>query len=118
MVSGSGHPTGGRRRKRKSPPATSADLLEPPRLSEHLMDGPSGDEEESEAKRLCSTSTTPESGRAKDPDEYGRLIGNSSSVDLSDEEDGFGDKELTNTREHDEEVANDLRDPSDSRSGY
>ena len=51
MVSGSEHPTGGRRKKHKSPPATSADLLEPPRLPEHLMDGPSSDEEENEAKR-------------------------------------------------------------------
>ena len=39
-----------------------------------------------------------------------RLMG-VSSVDLSDEEDGFGDGELTDTQEHDEEVANDLRDP-------
>ena len=63
------------------------------------MDGPSGDEE--------ATSTTPKSGRAKDPDEYGRLMG-VSSVDLSGEEDGFGDGELTDTQEQDEEVANDL----------
>ena len=39
------------------------------------MDGPSGDEEESEAKRPRSTSTTPKSGRAFDPDEYDRLMG-------------------------------------------
>ena len=75
MVSGSGHPTGGRRRKPKNPAVTIAEFLEPPRLPEHLMDGPSGDEEESEAKRPRSTSTTPKSGRAVAPDEYDRLIG-------------------------------------------
>ena len=79
----------GRRRKCKSPPAASADLLEPQRLTEHLTHGPSGDEEESEAKRPRSTSTTPKSRRAKDPDEHDRLMG-ISAVDLSDEENGFG----------------------------
>ena len=54
------------------------------------MDGPTGNEEKSEAKRPRSTSTTPKSGRAKDPDEHDRLMG-ISWVDLSDEEDGFGD---------------------------
>ena len=117
MASGSEHPTGGRRRKHKSPPATSADLLEPLRLSEHLMDSPSGDEKESEAKRPRSTWTTPKSGRAKNPDEYDHLMG-ISSVDLFDKEDGFGDGELTDTQEHDEEVANDLRDTIDYQSGY
>ena len=82
------------------------------------MDGPSGDEEESEASdhaplRLLRSSED----RAKDPDEYDRLIG-ISLVDLSDEEDGFGDGELTDAQEQDEEVANDLRDPIDSRSGF
>ena len=50
MASGSGHPTKGRRRKHKSPPDKPTDLLEPPRLPEHLMDDPSSDEEEREAK--------------------------------------------------------------------
>ena len=91
MASGSGYATGGRRRKHKSPAVAPAELLEPPRLPEHLMDGPSVDEEESEAKRPCSTSTTPKPGRATDPNEYDCLMG-VSSVDLSGEEDGFGDR--------------------------
>ena len=49
---------------------------------------PSGDEEESEAKRPRSASTTPKSARAREPDEYDRLMG-ISSIDLSDERDGF-----------------------------
>ena len=40
-----------------------------------------------------------------------------SSVDLSDEEDGFGDSELTDTQEQDEGVADDLTTPINSRSG-
>ena len=36
MASGSGHPTGGRRRKHKSPAATPAELLDPPVLPEYL----------------------------------------------------------------------------------
>ena len=81
------------------------------------MDGPSGDEEESEAKRPRSVSTALKSGRAREPDECDRLMG-TSSLDLSEEEDGFGDGELTDTQEHEEEVANDLRGSIDSRSGY
>ena len=60
--SGRGHLTGGTRRKRKSSPALPTAPLAPPRLPEHLLDGLSGDEEESERKRPRSTSTTPKSG--------------------------------------------------------
>ena len=53
--------------------------LRPPILPEHLKgddkDGPSGSEEEKDAKRLRSTSTTPRSGRGADPDEYDRAMG-------------------------------------------
>ena len=70
----SGHPTGGGRRKHKQPQLLHP--IEPPCLPEHLLDGgPSGDEEENVAKRPCSTSTTPKSGKGVDPDEYGRLMG-------------------------------------------
>ena len=42
-------------------------------------DGPSGSEEEKDAKRMRSTSTTPRSGRGTDPDEYDRIVGISSA---------------------------------------
>ena len=47
----------GRRETKKTQDLTSfiRALLEPPRLPEHLLDGPSGDEEESEAKQPRST---------------------------------------------------------------
>ena len=51
-----------------------------------------------------------------DPDEYDRLMG-IPSVDLSGEEDGFGDRELTDTQDLDEEVADDLTNPVDSYFG-
>ena len=51
-----------------------------------------------------------------DPDEYDRLMG-ISSVDLSNEEDGFGDGELTDTHEQEDEVAINLSNPKYSRSG-
>ena len=41
------------------------------------------------------------------PNEYGRLMG-IASMDLSEEEDEFGDGEPTDTQDLDEEVANDL----------
>ena len=111
MASGSGHPTAGRRRKYKSPATRAAeeaaDLLEPPLPPEHLRgdDGPSGSEEESEAKRPQSASTTPKSGRGVNPDEYDRLMG-ISSVNPS-EEDRLGDGEVTDTEGMEEGVAND-----------
>ena len=81
MASGSGHPTAGRRRKYKSPATRAAeeaaDLLEPPLPPEHLRgdDGPNGHEEENDAKRPSSTSTTP---KGPHPDEYDRLMETSS----------------------------------------
>ena len=39
------------------------------------------------------------------------IVDGISSVDLSNEEDGFGDGELTDTQDLDEEVANDLSNP-------
>ena len=43
MASERGHPTGGRRRKYKSPAGAPADALEPPQPSQDLKrDGPSG----------------------------------------------------------------------------
>ena len=88
----------------------------PPRLPEHLLDGPSGDEEESEAKGPCSTSTTPKSGKGMDPDECDHLMG-ITSVDFSSEEDGFGDGELTDTENPIGRVADDSATPAGSHSG-
>ena len=51
-----------------------------------------------------------------DPDEYDRVVG-ISSVDLSSEEDRFGDKELTDTENPVEGVANNSGTPMDSHSG-
>ena len=86
--SGSGHRTGGTRRKHKSPAASSAAPLPSPSLPDHLIDGPSGDEKENKAKRPRSTSTTPKSGRGMDPDEHDGLMG-TNSVDLSSEKIGL-----------------------------
>ena len=50
----------------------------PPSLPDHLRDdedGPSRSEEEKEAKRLRSASTTPRSFRGTDPDDYDRVMG-------------------------------------------
>ena len=95
---GSGHPTGGRRRKYKNPAVSSAASLPLPRLPDHLVDGPSGDEKENEAKSPPSASTIPKSGRGMDPNEYDRLMV-INSVDLSSEEDRFGDRETDRHRE-------------------
>ena len=73
------------------------------------MDGPSGDEEEGEARRPRSTSTTPKSGRGMDPDGYDCLMG-IQPVGLS-EEDGLGDgevSEMTDTENLDEGVGESL----------
>ena len=114
--SGIGHPTGGRKRKYKNPAVSSAGSLPLPRLPDHLIDGPSCDEEESEAKRPRSTSTTPKSGREMDPDECDRLMG-IISVDLSSEEDRFGDGELTDTENPISRVADDSGAPVESHFG-
>ena len=67
------HPTGGGRRKGKSPPGQPQlpDLPPAPQgggLSEDT-------EEEKDAKRPRSSSTTPKSGRGLEPYEYDRLMG-------------------------------------------
>ena len=51
-----------------------------------------------------------------DPDEWDRLMG-ITSVDISFEENGFGDGELTDTENPIEGVANDSATPLDSHSG-
>ena len=73
-------------------------------------------EEENEAKRPRSTSTTPKSGKGMHPDECDRLMG-ITSVDLSAEEDGFGDGELTDTENPIRGVADDSTTPVDSHPG-
>ena len=103
-------------RKHKNPAASSAASLPLPRLPDHLIDGPSDDEKENEAKRHRSISTTPKSGRGMDPDEYDLMIG-INSADLSSEEDRFGDRELTDTENPIEGVANDSGTPVRSHSG-
>ena len=81
MASGRGHPTAGRRRKYGGPATRAAeeavDHLEAPVLPEYVRgdDGPSGDDEEKDVKRPRSTSTTPNSARGVDPDEFDRLMG-------------------------------------------
>ena len=111
MASGSGRPTAGRRRKYKSPATRAAeeavDHLAAPILPELLRgdDGPSGDDEEKDAKRPRSTSTAPTSARGMDPDKYDRLMG-TSSVNPS-EGDRFGDGDVTDTEEMAEGVAHD-----------
>ena len=82
------HPTAGRRSKYKSLATREAEeaveSLQPPILPEYLKgddaDGPSGSEEEKDAKRLRSTSTTPGSGRGTDPDDYDQGVANDSGV--------------------------------------
>ena len=68
-------------------------------------DGPSGSEEEKDAKRMRSTSTTPRSGRGTDPDEYDRIMGISSVLPL--EMERFGDGNVTDTEGIDQGVADD-----------
>ena len=106
------HPTAGIRRKYKSP-ATRAveeavERLQPP-IPEYLKgddeDGTSGSEEEKDAKRLRSTSTTPRSGRGTDPDDYDRVMGISSAQPS--EIGRFGDGNVTDVEGIDQGVAND-----------
>ena len=80
MASGSGHPTAEREETATRAAEEAADRLEPLVLPEYLRgdDGPSGDEE-TDAMRPRSTSTTPKSARNMDPDEYDRLVGVSSA---------------------------------------
>ena len=111
MASGSS-PTAGRRRKYKScatrAAEEAADRLEQPVLPElsYLRghDGPSDNEEENDAKRPRSTSTTPKSARGMDPDEYDRMMGVSSAHPS--EGDRFGDGNVTDTEEMGHGVAN------------
>ena len=65
-------------RKHKNPPLVH---LVPPVLPDHLRgddDGPIRSDEEKEAKRMRSASTTPRSVRGTDPDDYDRVVGVSS----------------------------------------
>ena len=73
-----GHPTQGRRRRRKSPSnASIAPLLPVPRLADHLdtNDGPSDEEGGKEAKRQKSEPTTPISTSSRPPNEYDEVMG-------------------------------------------
>ena len=71
------HPTAGRRRRQKSPAATSQmHDLPMPLLRDHLAaedDGPS--KEEKDAKSLRSASTIPRSARGTHPNDYDRVMG-------------------------------------------
>ena len=113
--SGSGRPTGGKRRKYKSPAAQAAAPLQLPRMPDNL-NGSSEDEVENEANGPHSTSTTPKSGRWLYPDECDRLMG-INSVEPTSEEDRYGDGDLTDTEVHPHGVADDSGTPADSRSG-
>ena len=72
------HPTAGRRRRHKSPPALHATVALPvPRLADHLdtENGPSNEEGEKEAKRQRSEPTTPISTSSRLPYEYDEVMG-------------------------------------------
>ena len=68
-------------------------------------DGPSGSEEENDAKRLRSTPATPRSARGMDPGECDRILGVSSAQPP--EKDRFGDGSAADTEEIEQGVAND-----------
>ena len=72
------HPTAGRRRRHKSPPALHATVALPvPRLADHLdtENGPSDGEGEKEAKRKRSKPTTLISTSSRLPYEYDEVVG-------------------------------------------
>ena len=100
----------------RAPAASSAASLPLPRLPGHLIDGPSDDEKENEAKRPRSTSTTPKSGKRMDPDDYDRVMG-INSADFFSEENRCGDGELTDTENPVEGIANNSGTSVDSHSG-
>ena len=104
---------GGKRRKHKNPAVSSAPSLPLPRLPDHLIGGPSCDGKENEAKRPIDH---PHVWKKVDPDQCDRLMG-INSVDLSSEEDRFGDGGLTDTENPISRVANDSGTPVDSHSG-
>ena len=107
--------------KYKSPASRAAeeaaDRIEPPVLPEYLRgdDGLSGNEEENDAKRPHSTSTTPKSVQGTDLDEYDRVMG-ISSVHPS-EGDRFDDGDLTDTEGMEEGDANDSENSNPIVSG-
>ena len=87
--SASEHPTGGRRRKRKSPALQTATDLPLPRAPDGLDS--SEDEAERDAKRPRSTPTTLKSNKGLRPDECDRVMG-IGSVEFSwENRDGEGD---------------------------
>ena len=72
------HPTAGRRRRHKSPPALHETVALPvPRLADHLdtENGPSDEEGEKEAKRQRSEPTTPIATSSILPYEYDEVMG-------------------------------------------
>ena len=72
------HPTAGRRRRYKSPPALHDTVALPvPRLADHLdtENGPSEEDGEKEAKRQRSEPTTPISTSSRFPYEYDEVMG-------------------------------------------
>ena len=78
MTEQSNHPTSGRRRRHKSPAAVPPmHDLPLPILLDHMgaEDGPSCSEEEKDAKRQRSASTTPRSTMGTLPYEYDKVMG-------------------------------------------
>ena len=72
------HPTSGRRRRHKSPPALRATVaLLVPRLADHIdtENGSSDEEGEKEAKRQRSEPTAPTSTSSRLPYEYDAVMG-------------------------------------------
>ena len=104
------HATYSRKKEKYKSPATRSaeETVEHLQLPIHP-----GNEEEKDAQRLRSTSTTPRSGRGTDPDDYDRATG-ISSVQLC-EMGMFGDGNATDVEGTDQGVVNDFRRLDQSR---
>ena len=79
MTDQQNHPTAGRRRRRHKSPSVAPYMhdLPLPHLLDHMgaEDGPSCSEEEKDAMRQRSASTTPRSTMVTHPNDYDRAMG-------------------------------------------
>ena len=112
MTNESNHPTSGRRRRHKSPAAVPQvhDLPLPLLLNQMGADedGPSCSEDEKDAKRLRSASTTPRSQRGTHPNDYDQVM-RVTSVD-SQESVRFGEEDGPVTGEIPDEMVHNSAD--------
>ena len=104
----------------------------PPSLPDHLRDdedGPSCSDEEKEAKRMRSASTTPRSFRGTAPDDYDRVmgvtsvgpqetvgLGEESVSDLEVDQDGVANNSDNLTETRDESIPHHVSDSGAGRS--